>query len=155
MYCSSCGAAVAQNLSYCHRCGAKVIGATDESINQPAELFPESLVWAIVSVFIVGLGAIIGLMAVMKEVVGFNLSIILAVTVVSFLLMLAVEGVLIWLLLHGKKGAKEVNDAQRLKEQATKELGAAQPRALPDPVPSVTEHATRAFEPSYRERESN
>jgi uncharacterized paraquat-inducible protein A len=155
MYCSSCGATVAQGVSYCNRCGAKIIGATDESSNKPSELFPESLVWAIVSVFIVGLGAIIGLMAVMKEVVGFNLSIILAVTVVSFLLMLAVEGVLIWLLLNRKKGAREAGDTERLKEQTTKELGAAQPRALPEPVPSVTEHATRAFEPSYRERESS
>ena len=154
MYCSSCGAAVPQNLSYCNRCGAKVSGAKVDGITKPAELFPESLVWAIVSVFIVGLGAIIGLMAVMKEVVGFDLSIILAVTVLSFVLMLAVEGVLIWLLLNGKRGANEVGDTERLKEQVPEELGAAQARVLPEPVPSVTEHTTRAFEPIYSERKS-
>jgi len=34
----------------------------------------------------------------------------------------------------------------------TKELGAAGPRAFPEPVPSVTEHTTRTFEPTHAER---
>ena len=34
------------------------------------------------------------------------------------------------------------------------ELDAAQARGLPEPVPSVTEHTTRAFEPVYNERTS-
>jgi hypothetical protein len=41
-----------------------------------------------------------------------------------------------------------------MNEQVTKELDAAQPRALPEPVPSVTEHTTRTFEPLYSERKS-
>ena len=41
-----------------------------------------------------------------------------------------------------------------LKGQATRELDAAQARVLPEPVPSVTEHTTRAFEPIYNERTS-
>jgi hypothetical protein len=65
-----------------------------------------------------------------------------------------VEGVLIGLLLKGKRGAKEAGDAEGLKEQKTKELIEARARALPEPAPSVTEHTTRAFEPIYSERES-
>ncbi len=57
---------------------------------------------------------------------------------------------IIWLLLHGKKDVKTESDAERQKEQKTKELGEVQARVLPEPVPSVTEHTTRTFEPMYR-----
>ena len=154
MYCSSCGSAVAQNLSYCNRCGAQVSGAKADGVNKPAESFPEPLINAIAAVFIVGLGAIAGLMAVMKKVVGFDLGIILAITVFSFVLMLVVEGVLIWLLLNGRRGAKGVGATEQLKEHTTREIEERQARMLPEPVPSVTEHTTRAFEPIYSERKS-
>jgi hypothetical protein len=151
MYCSSCGAAVPLNLSYCNRCGAKVGGAKGDHLNKLAELSPESLVWAVVSVFIIGLGAIVGLVAMMKDGGGID-PIILAVAMLSFMLMLLVEGVFIWLLLKRTRGVRVVGDSVPLEEQAIKELGAAQARVLAEPVPSVTEHTTRAFEPIHRER---
>lgn len=154
MYCSSCGVAVARGLSYCNHCGARLGGAEGVGVNKPSELFSESLVWAIVTVFIVGLGCIIGLMAVMKNVLDFKAGLIIFFTSLSFLLTFAVEGVLVWLLLSRRGAAKEARDTARPDEQATKELEAAQARVLPEPVPSVTEHATRAFEPSYGERKS-
>jgi hypothetical protein len=154
MYCSSCGVAVAQGLSYCNYCGAKLRGATGDSVVKSSEVKPELLVSAMVGLFILGLAAIAVLIGVMKEVVGFDLSIILTVTVFSFVLMLVVEGLLIWLLLSGKRGVKEAGDAEPTKEQKTKELAEGQARVLPEPVPSVTEHTTRAFEPIYSERKS-
>jgi len=78
MYCSSCGTALAEELSYCNRCGAKLAG-TQNNINQSSELFPESLVWAIVTVFIIGLGSMLGLMAIMKTVLHTNEGLISAV----------------------------------------------------------------------------
>ena len=152
MYCSSCGAAVAKGLSYCNQCGAKLSGAKG-GVTKSAELFPDSLVWAIVSVFVVGLGCIIGLMAVMKDY-GFNQLLIIACTLLIFLLMLAVEGVFISMLFSRNGGAKEMSDTEPLKEQATKEVGAAQARVFPEPMPSVAEHTTRAFDPIYRERKA-
>src|SRR5437870_10972556 len=135
MYCSSCGSAIARDLSYCNHCGARVSDAKDDGVSRPAELFPDSLVWAIVSVFVVGLGCVIGLMAVMKNY-GLNDGLVIAFSLLIFLLMLVVESVFIWLLLSRKK---EVREAGRLNEQMTKELGAAQVRALPEPAASVTE----------------
>ena len=122
--------------------------AKDDGVSRRAELFPDSLVWAIVSVFVVGLGCVIGLMAVMKNY-GLNDGLVIAFSLLIFLLMLVVESVFIWLLLSRKK---EVREAGRLNEQMTKELGAAQVRALPEPAASVTEQTTRAFEPVYSER---
>ncbi|HEV7374428.1 MAG TPA: hypothetical protein VGN95_06915 [Pyrinomonadaceae bacterium] len=130
-------------------------GAKSESVTKSSELFPDSLVWAIVSVFVVGLGCIIGLMALMKDLLNFNTGIILTIASLSFLLMFAIEGVFIWMLLSRRRGAKEVRDTEEAKEQVTKELDAAQPRALAEPVPSITEHTTRKFEPVYSERKTD
>jgi uncharacterized paraquat-inducible protein A len=154
MYCSSCGGTVAQGVSYCNICGAKLNKAKDESLPKPAELFPESLVWAIVAVFTIGLGVTIGLMAMMKELLNFGQGLIIGFTLLSFLLTFVVEGVLIWMLLESKRNAQKAGGAVQLKDQTTKELDAAQVRTLPEPVSSVTEHTTRTFEPIYRERKS-
>ena len=152
MYCSSCGVAVAQGLSYCNHCGAKLSVDNSAHVIKSSEVKPEKLVEAMVAVFVCGLGAIAILIGVMKAVAGFDLPILLAVTMFSFVLMLMVEGVLIRLLLKGKRGAQGAGDTKRLKEQTTKELGEARARVLSEPVPSVTEHTTRAFEPIYSER---
>ncbi len=154
MYCSSCGGTVAQGVSYCNLCGAKLNAAKDAIVAKPAELFPESLVWAIVAVFTVGLGVTIGLMAVMKDLLNFSQGLIIAFTILSFLLTFVVEGVLIWMLLESKRNAQKSGITAPLKEQTTRELDAAQVRALPEPVPSVTEHTTRTFEPIYNKRKS-
>ncbi len=154
MYCSSCGVAVAQGLSYCNYCGAKLSGAKGDSVIKSPEVKPELLVSAMVVVFVLGLTAIIVLMGVMKAVLNLNVGLILAFTLLSFLIMLLIEGVIIRLLLGRKRGAEEASDTAPLRGQTTKELDAAQARVLPEPVPSVTEHTTRAFEPIYSERKS-
>ena len=155
MYCSSCGAAVAQGLSYCNYCGAKLNGEKGDSLIKSSELRAESLIILLmVGLFVFGLLAITVLMGVMKAVLNLNDGQILAFTLLSFLIMLGIEGVLIWRLSRRRRGAEETGAVALSKEQATKELDAAQARVLPEPVPSVTEGTTRAFEPIYNERTS-
>jgi hypothetical protein len=155
MYCSSCGVSVAQGLSYCNYCGAKLNAEKGDSVVKSSELRAESLIIsAMVGLFILGLLAIAVLMGVMKAVLNLNVGQIFAFTLLSFLLMLLLEGVLIWRLLHRKRGPAGAGDTVLSKEHATKELDAAQARVLPEPAPSVTEHTTRAFEPIYNERTS-
>ena len=153
MYCSSCGVAVTAALTYCNYCGEKLSGAKRDSTIKSPEVRPETLVAAMVFTFVFGLGAITVLMGVMK-VLHLEGGLILAFALLSFLIMLSVEGVIIRLLFRRKRGAEESADTVRLKGQATRELDAAQARGLPEPMPSVTEHTTRAFDPSYPERAS-
>jgi heme/copper-type cytochrome/quinol oxidase subunit 2 len=154
MYCASCGVAVTKGLSYCNQCGAKLSGAKSESAAKSPELFSDSMVWAIVSVFIVGLGCIIGLMAMMKELLNFSEKLIVMFSLMSFLLMFVIEGVLIWTLLSRKRESRATGEAGQLGEQTTKELGPAQARAFTECMGSVTEHTTRSFEPVYSERKA-
>jgi heme/copper-type cytochrome/quinol oxidase subunit 2 len=147
MYCSTCGAALAQGLSYCNRCGARS-GADARDADRPR---PETLVMAMVTVFVFGIAAFTGLLAVMKHY-GINDGLTNGFTMMVFLLMVAIEAVFIWMLLSGRRAAEGKQEAARLKEQTTQELEGANARALQDAPPSVTEHATRTFEPAYRER---
>ena len=154
MYCSSCGVAVTPGLSYCNYCGEKLSGAKSDRIIKSPEVRPETLVAAMVFAFVFGLGAITVLMGMMKAVLHLEVGQILAFTLLSFLIMLSLEGVFIRLLFRRKRGAEEAGDTVLLKGQATRELDAAQARVLPEPMPSVTEHTTRAFDPSYPDRTS-
>jgi len=154
MYCSSCGVALAPGLSYCNYCGEKLSGAKSDSVIKSPEVRPETLVAAMVFTFVFGLGAITVLMGVMKAGLHLEVGQILAFTMLSFLMMLSIEGVIVRLLFRRKRGAEEVGDTVRLKGQPTRELDAAQARVLPEAMPSVTEHTTRAFDPSYVERTS-
>lgn len=153
MYCSSCGVAVAQGLSYCNYCGAKLGGANFDNFGESSELRPASLLFAMMATFVFGLVAITMLMGMMKAVLNFSVAPIVAFASLSFLIMIVLEGVFIRLLLTGRHGARKDGDVP-LKGHATKELDAAQAPGLPEPVPSVTEHTTRAFEPIYNKRRS-
>ena len=148
MYCSSCGAAVTPGLSYCNRCGtaltAKERGST--KLDMPLE----SLVWAIVVVAIVGVGANIGLMSLMKESLHFADGQILGIALVCLMPFLIAEAVFIWLLLRSQLASNR-REVMLRSGAATNELDNPQPLALQEQSPSVTEHTTHTLEPARRE----
>lgn len=151
MYCSSCGTSIVRGLAYCNHCGEKLVAAQTQIPKTP-EATPESLVWAIVGVFVVGMGTIIGLMAVMKNELHFNTGLILFFSILSFSLMIAIEGVFVWLLLSRRRVGKAQIENKEKESHATQELGPAPARVLAEPMPSVTEEATRTFDPVYENR---
>jgi hypothetical protein len=153
MYCSTCGVSVAQGLSYCNYCGAKLGGTGDNEPETPA-VRPEFLVAAMVGVFIFGMVAITLLMGMMKQVIGLPVERVLAFALLPFLVMLALEGVFLRLLFRGKRRVENQQPALRSKEQVTNELDAAHQHALPEPRSSVTDHTTRSFAHLPNERKS-
>jgi hypothetical protein len=122
----------------------------DES--KSSEVKADLLVTSMVATFIFGLAAIAILMGVMKVILGLRVEIVLVFMTLPFLLMLVLEGVFIQLLLRRTRRHQTTSDTGLLKEQATNELDPAQVRALPEGMASVTEHTTRAFDPTYIER---
>ena len=147
MYCSTCGVAIAQGLSYCNYCGAKLLrGDTTDSPEQR----PNSLVFGMLATFVFGLVAITMLMGVMKVILGLQVPTILAFVVLPFSIMVVMEAVFIRLLLQR---SATTNQAELSKAQVTNELHSAELRTLPEPMPSVTDHTTRAFEPVLRNKE--
>ena len=152
MYCSSCGVAVAQGLSYCNYCGATL--NTREYIQSSLpKVRPELLVAAMSGLFIFGLIAIIMMMGMMKEVMGLTVESVLVVSLLPFLLLLLLEGIFIRLLFRGRRGTNATTDSLS-RGQSTNELDAAHVRPLPEHIGSVTEHTTRAFHPIHTDRRS-
>ena len=147
MYCSTCGTAVPEGLSYCNRCGASLV--IKERVPAPRSNMPlESLVWAIVGVTLGGMGAVIGLMAVMHEILKFSDVLIVAFSILSFLLVVFVDVSLVSLLFRSRAITAEA--ALR-----TSELAAGRRDATPmlaEPPASVVEHTTRNFEPAQTKR---
>lgn len=148
MYCSTCGVAVAESLSYCNHCGARIISPND-IVATSREVQPGLLVSALAGTFILGLLAIAVLLGVLKSVIGLEPAQILGFAAVSFLMLILLEGVFLFLLFRRNRGVNEPARIESLPGHTTKELGAPQVQALPEPLTSVTDHTTRAFEPVY------
>lgn len=152
MYCPACGVAVNPGSSYCNYCGENLSGAKSETTAKSPDVRPGNLIGAMVFTFVFGIGAIAILLGMMKAVLHFDDGKILAFAFLSFLMMISLEGIFTLLLFSRKRGGAQTPNALPSKGQATKELDAAQPRALPEPISSVTEHTTRAFDPVYRKQ---
>ena len=111
----------------------------------------DSLIWAIVGVFVAGIGVLIGLLAVMKKELGFDLPFLLFFSLLTFGLITAIEALFVWMLFSRHRANNRARELA-VKQTVTKELGAAPARMLAEPIPSVTEHTTRAFDPSIVNR---
>ena len=154
MYCSSCGVAVTQGLPYCNYCGAKL--SSGDSGDKPPDTRPAGLVGGLVTMmvatFVMGLFAITIFMGVMKTVIHLDTGAMLGFTSLSFLIMLMLEGIFIRLLFRPIKHRDgEPRNTFQNNRASTKELE-AQSRVPMEPISSVTEHTTRAFDPIYSER---
>lgn len=162
MFCSSCGSTFTHGLSYCSQCGNKVsLEKGDSTVEKTNRLRAETFIMsAMVGLFIFGLLTIAVLVKTLKTVLDLDSWIILGILMMSFFIMLLVEGVLFWRLLRLTRSAvltEEPGEAAAVllsEKQTTNELEMPQIKTLPatDNVPSVTEYTTREFAPIYRER---
>ena len=147
MFCPACGVSVNQGLTYCKNCGGKLPGKEEL---RPAEPKPENIIVMMVATFIMGLFVISVLMATLKGVLHFEFGPLMAITMLSFLIMIALEGVFIRLLFRGRQ--RKDKDATPITAQATTKQLEAQSQFPLQSVGSVTEHTTRTFDPVFSER---
>src|SRR5690242_3267587 len=107
MYCSTCGIAIAESLSYCNHCGARLIVSGSDKVATSRDVSPGLLIAAMVATFILGLPVITVLLGVLKTALGLELGQILGFAVVSFLILILLEGVFLMLLFRRNRGAEE------------------------------------------------
>jgi hypothetical protein len=154
MYCSACGGVVTNGLTYCKHCGAKLNEGKGEAPAKSNDLPPGLIVCAMAVTFVLGIISITALMIFMKKL-NFNEGLLNGVLMMTFALLFILEGTFIYLLLSRRRVHKEVSETERPRELTTRELDTSQARALPEPIPSVTEHTTRTLEPVLTDRKSN
>jgi hypothetical protein len=147
MYCSSCGVAVPQHLTYCNHCGAKLNSEKTESLVKTTELRQESMIMSgMIGLFVLGLVAISILLGVMKAVLHFDVGTLIGFAFLSFFTLIALEGILISRLFRRRSSREKSGDSSPLAMHTTKELE-AQSRVIVEPVGSVTDHTTRTLDP--------
>jgi hypothetical protein len=154
MYCPSCGARLAQALTYCNKCGANLSTLKVDRETGKTETTSDTLLWVIVGTTISLLGMSLGALVLMKNG-AIHQGLGIAFVILSFVALVLVDGVLLWRLLHLNKAAATWPPA-RLKDLSTEELepaSARTPNELARPAPSISEQTTRSFEPSFRKGE--
>ena len=149
MYCSSCGVAVAQGVTYCNYCGAKL--PRDQG-KTPREVKPETLVTMMVATFVMGTFVITLLLGMLRAVLHLEFGPMMGIAMLSFLMMFVLEGVFIKLLFASRGSSERVDDRILPKRPGTtRELDEARYPAI-EPAASVTEHTTRIFDPVLSDR---
>ncbi len=150
MYCSACGTPLAAGLSFCNRCGM--------SLKERSEVTPSvvgSYLTSITLIGIGGLGLMLGGAIALKNGAQFNEEIIGVFMTMTFFIVALVEFFL----------CRQLSRITRLAEKAQSlptppapvpqmDFRAPQPRALVEPLPSVTESTTRTLEYSRNEPSS-
>lgn len=154
MYCSTCATPLTAGLSYCNRCGAN-LKETEDSKSGAVNSY-------LTTIFLLGLGGL-GLMLggaiALKNGAQFHEDLIGIFMLMAFLLIGIVE---IFLCRQLSRVIKAQTTAGQPPERARDlrgptdlrgpaELRGPQPRALPDPIPSVTENTTRTLDYSRNE----
>lgn len=155
MYCQTCGGRLAEALSYCNHCGAKLSTLKVQDRAGTAATAIDTLVWVIVGTTITLLGMALGALVLMKNG-AIDEGLGRAFVILTFVTLVVAEAVLLWRLLKLNRGAEEKRAVPHLNDLSTEELNPLTAPSLHEPlepVSSVTEQTTRTFEPSHRNGE--
>lgn len=150
MYCQTCGGRLAQALSYCNHCGANLSTLKVQSPAGTAGTEIDTLLWVIVGTTITLLGMALGALVLINNG-AINERLGMAFVILTFVTLVVSDGVLVWRLLRLNRGAEEIRAVPQLNDLSNEERDPLTARALYEPlepVSSVTEQTTRAFEPS-------
>lgn len=142
MFCSTCATPLTPGLSYCNRCGASL----KERDEPKSAAITVHLTSAITVIGIGGLGLMLGGAIAMKNGAQFPEQLIGIFMLMTFAIVCLVEIFLCRQLskvISGKENARSPAPQQQVMPA---ELRGPQPRALSEPVPSVTENTTRTLE---------
>ncbi|HEY0545435.1 MAG TPA: zinc ribbon domain-containing protein [Pyrinomonadaceae bacterium] len=148
MYCSTCGAETTLDVYYCKRCGSSLtpqtmIQTTPVNLNGPS--------WAM-AVTVISMLVIIFTTLIKLAEIGLGAVAITWIAIVGLGTVVALVAMIFRQLSHMAGVRQQALPPVALpKPHTTSELYAGGRGALPEPVPSVTEHTTRTFEPAYRE----
>jgi len=152
MYCSTCATPLAPGLSYCNRCGASLKEREDPKAGAVA-----AYLTTITMVGLGGLGLMLGGAIALKNGAQLPDDIIGIFMLMAFLIIGIVE-IFLCRQLSRVIGNKEKSQSALPSQPAMStelrgpaELGGPQPRALSDPVSSVTENTTRTLDYSRNE----
>jgi hypothetical protein len=146
MYCPACGTPVAPGLSFCNRCGMSLKEPSNSTAGPVAAYLA-----AITIIGLGGLGLMLGGAMALKNGGQFHEELIGIFMFMIFMIVGIVELSLCKQLSRLNRTSDKKQLAPPLQAGIPVELRAAQPRALGEPIQSVTENTTRTLEYSRSE----
>ena len=152
MFCSSCGVALTQHLTYCNRCGAQ-LAAAPEAIVKKAEKRLDEYLDGLFWITVFGLGLILGGAALVQKLQlgsGFMIS-YLVLSSAAFLVNFWLSLREVFRINRINRTSKELKSTDRLEQLNTNELGPMNAQAVLHAAPSVTENTTRELKSISRE----
>ncbi|MEP6921656.1 MAG: zinc ribbon domain-containing protein [bacterium] len=154
MYCSGCGSPIAPELSFCNRCGTSLKERSDA---KPMGVVP-ALVTAMTFVALAGMGILLGGALALKNAGQFGEEFIILFLFLTFFIVAFTE-IFLYRQLSRLTAVKQEfftpAHPVTLPPPMPQEFREPQPRALAEPIPSVTENTTRTLEYSRDERLRN
>ncbi|HKB68036.1 MAG TPA: hypothetical protein VKC61_19405 [Pyrinomonadaceae bacterium] len=148
MYCAACGTPLAPGLSYCNRCGMSLKERSSDAKPVPVAAY----LTAITIIGIVGLSLMLGGAIALKNGGDFHEELIGFFMVMTFAIVGVVELSLCRQLSRLNRSAEKRETAPPLLQAGMpNEIRGQQPRALGEPLPSVTENTTRTLQYSRDE----
>jgi hypothetical protein len=146
MYCATCGTPLAPGLSYCNRCGASLKERSESHTGSIA-----AFLTAITLIGLIGMGIMLGGMVTLSRDARLSEPFVAFFMLFAFLIVVTTEVLLV------RQLSRIISSSERkvidLPQQPVmpSEFRAAQPRALAEPMQSVTENTTRTLDYSRNE----
>jgi hypothetical protein len=150
MYCPSCGAALAQQLKYCNRCGSQLVAQKDSDLIKVFEERMDSEMEGLFWITVLGIGLILGGMVLMKKV-QLDQWMIVVYMILSGSAFITYFGLGVWQVRRLARSSTE-GEVSRIERSETQELIAEQPFQGLEPAPSVTENTTRTLVTAVKDR---
>jgi hypothetical protein len=146
MYCATCGTPLAPGLSYCNRCGASLKERSESHTGSIA-----AFLTAITLIGLIGMGIMLGGMVTLSRDARLSEPFVAFFMLFAFLIVVTTEVLLVRQLsrLTSSSERKVIDLPQQ--PVMPSEFRAAQPRALAEPMQSVTENTTRTLDYSRNE----
>ncbi len=149
MFCANCGMTITPGLSFCNRCGASLKEERSETTVRTGAI--AAFLIAITIIGIGGLGIMLGGAVTLKRDASLGEDVVGMFMFFTFFILSITEFFLVTQLsiLIASPQPKRISPSPPA--TIPNELRAAQPRGLPEAMPSVTENTTRTLEYSRNE----
>jgi hypothetical protein len=141
MFCSTCASPLAPGLSYCNRCGASLKERSTTTTGPIA-----AFLTAITLIGVIGMGIMLGGALALAREAHQGTDIVGVFMLFTFLIVAITEIMLVRQLSRFTKSGQPRAMVAPIQPVTPGEFRPAQPRTLPEPLPSVTENTTRTLD---------
>lgn len=151
MFCSSCGEALPRQMNFCNRCGAQLLTTKETAAIELSEKRLHEEMVDLFWVTVIGLGLILGGMALMKNGLHLGEGLVIAYLLLSSTAFTINFALGLWQILRLARMSREAGASGQIARPDTNELSPGPAARHIEAAPSIIESTTRKLKPSAKE----